>query len=173
MGSTLHQDELLEDQEEAEGVEHYASEEVKAEGKRLLEEEYPELLEKKKDPARLEPMVITLMEGASPVASMPRYQRNAMLRGEFSAQVQELLDADIIEPSTSPWTRREETYCTDMMEKSTILGLVLIRPDTRQSIPLAFDYAPSESADFVIPFLRKVFSSIAARDLGTKSNNRG
>jgi hypothetical protein len=32
----------------------------------------------------------------------------------------------------------------------------------RQSVPLAFDYAPSESADFVIPFLRKVFSSIAA-----------
>ena len=56
----------------------------------------------------------------------------------------------------------DATYCTDMMEKSTILGLVLIRPDTRQSIPLAFDYAPSESADFVIPFLRKVFGSIAA-----------
>jgi putative transposase len=48
-------------------------------------------------------MVITLTEGASPVASMPRYQRNAMLRGEISARVQELLDADIIEPSTSPW----------------------------------------------------------------------
>jgi hypothetical protein len=37
-----------------------------------------------------------------------------------------------------------------------------VRPETRQSVPLAFDYAPSESADFIIPFLRKVFSSIAA-----------
>jgi hypothetical protein len=39
MGSTLQQEELIEDQEEAEGVEQHASEEVKAEGKRILEEE--------------------------------------------------------------------------------------------------------------------------------------
>ena len=55
----------------------------------------------------------------------------------------------------------DATYCSDGIKKSCILGLVLVRKDTHTTVPLAYDYAPSESSEYVASFLAKIFAKIA------------